>query len=159
MFADPLAVKCRRCDAESWHNSADLLALRSVCPACGSPLDEVGKRMGVGLDETSAFGIWAEVLLGVEDRLGIPSPGIPDGDVFGTKPHVELTLLDLVRAVAGHVPPEADASGLVLASAEQVAGRPVLAADMGLPILHALRIPHWAARHAEPGSVLSSGDS
>ena len=23
-------------------------------------------------------------------------------------------------------------------------------ADMGLPILQALRVPHWAARHAEP---------
>jgi len=157
MFADPLAVKCPRCAAESRHNSADLLALRSVCPACGSPLDEVGRRMGVGLDETSAFAIWAEVLLGVEDRLGIPSPGIPDGDVFGTKALVELTLLDLVRAIAGHVPPGAEASGLVLESAEQVAGRPVSAIDMGRPILHALGIPHWSARHAAPGAAADGG--
>lgn len=153
MFADPLAVSCPRCDAESRHNSADLLALRSACPACGSPLDEVGRRTGAGLDEASAFGVWAEVLLGVEERLGIPSPGIPDGPVFGTKPHVELTLLDLVGAVAGHAPSEAEARRLVLESAGQVAGRPVSAADIGLPILQALHVPHWAQKHAEPGAA------
>ncbi len=115
--------------------------------------------MGVDLDETSAFAIWAEVLLGVEYRLGILSPGIADGDVFGTKPHIELTLLDLVRAVAGHVPPGVEASGLVLESAVQVAGRPLSAAEMGFPILHALRVPHWAARHAAPGAATDGGST
>ena len=157
MFANPLSVKCPHCDAESRHNSADLLALRSVCPTCGSPFNEVGKQMGVVLDETSAFAIWAEVLLGVEDRLGILSPGIADGDVFGTKPHIELTLLDLVRAVAGNVPPGVEASGLVLESAVQVAGRPVSVAEMGLPILHALRVPHWATTHAVLGAATDDG--
>jgi hypothetical protein len=150
MFADPLAVKCPRCAAESRHNSKDLLALAAVCPTCGSPLQGVGRRMGESVDEWGAFVMWAEVFQGVEERLGIPSPGIPDGDVFGTKPPIEMTLLDLVRAVAGHVPPGVEAFRLVLESAGEVAGHPVSPADMGLPILQALRVPHWAARHAEP---------
>jgi len=111
--------------------------------------------MGASVDEMSALAMWAEVLLGVEDRLGIPSPGIRDSEVFGTKPHVELTLLDLVRIVAGHVPSGTEASRLVLESAGQVVGRPVSAADLDLPILQALRVPHLAARHAETGEGLT----
>ena len=150
-YADPLSVRCPRCAAESRHNSKDLLALTVVCPACGSSLDEVGRRMGAGRDEMSAFGLWAEILLGAEDRLGITNPGIPDGEVFGTKPHRELTLRDLVRTVVGHVPPGADAeetaTRLVLESAEEVAGRPVSKADMDRPLLEALGLPRWADRH------------
>lgn len=150
-FADPLAVKCLRCAAESRHHSKDLLALTATCPACGSPLDEIGIRMGTKLDEASAFGVWAEVLMGVEDCLGINYPGIPDGDALGSKPLPELTLRDLVRLVAGYAPPGADtdetASRVVLECAGQVAGRKVSASDMDRPLLEALQLPHWADKH------------
>jgi hypothetical protein len=150
-FAEPVAVKCPRCAAESRHNSKDLLALTAICPACSLPLDEIGMQMGATVDEASAFVIWAEVLMGVEDRLGIATPGIPDGDALAAKPIPELTLRDLARLVGGYVPPEADpaemASRLVLESAGQVAGREVSPADMDRPLLQALHIPHWADKH------------
>lgn len=143
-FADPLAVKCPRCASESHHNSKELLARMAVCPRCGSPFDEVGKQIGAMVDEASAVFKWAEVLMGVEERLGIPSPGIADGEVFGTEPCVDLTLLDLVRVVAGHTTTMAEATGLVLESVGQVAGRPISAAEMGLPILQVFRVSQCA---------------
>jgi hypothetical protein len=150
-FADPLTVKCPRCAVESRHNPSDLLALTAICPACGSSLNEVGMRMGASLDEWSAFAIWAEVLLGVEDSLGIATPGISDGEVLGSKPSSELTLRDLARLVSGHVGsgPNSDemASRLVLEIAEQVAGRQVPPSNMDRRLLQALHVPHWADKH------------
>ena len=46
---------------------------------------------GAAADEASAFAAWAEVLLVVEELLGIATPGIPDGDVLAAKPIPELT--------------------------------------------------------------------
>lgn len=148
-YADPLAVRCPHCREESRHSPTDLLALGSACPSCGASLDSVGRSMGAELDEWGAFQRWAELLIEVESRLGIPSPGIPDGPLFDTKPSTELTLLDLIGAIGAYAPSEADARRVVLESAENVAGRPVTVDDLGLPILRALGLPHWAATHAE----------
>jgi hypothetical protein len=126
-----------------------VLTRTAVCWACGRQLVEEGRAWGRHFDETNAFGLWAEVLMEVEDRLSIPYPGIPDGEVFGTKPHAELTLRDLVRTVESHLPLEAETMRWVLESAAQVAGKPVSAEDMDLPILQALGWPHWTAKHAE----------
>src|SRR5205823_11255850 len=98
-----------RCTAESRHNVMDLLALTAVCPACGSSLDEIGMRIGAKWDETSAFGFWAEILMTVEDRLGIAYPGISDGETLASKPFPELTLRDLARLVGGYLSPGVDA--------------------------------------------------
>jgi hypothetical protein len=148
MFLDPHSVNCPRCVAKSQHTLKDLFAFVAVCPACGASLEEIGRRMSAQMDETCAFVTWAEVLMGVEDRLGITTPGIPDGEVFGTKPYVELTLRDLARSVAEHLQPSTDANQtahrLVLESAENVAGRPVMASDFDRPLLRALGIPLWA---------------
>jgi hypothetical protein len=149
-----LAVRCGGCSTESRHAAHALLTLTAVCRACGRQLVEEGRAWGRHFDDSNAFALWAEVVMGLEDRLSIPSPSIPDGNVFGTKPHVELTLFDLVRTVAGYVPAGVEADRLVLESAGQIAGRPVSVADMGLPILEALQVSQWAQRHAAPGTLV-----
>jgi hypothetical protein len=120
-----------------------------VCWACARQLVEEGRAWGQHFDEGNAFGLWAEVLMEFEDRMGIPYPGIPDGEVFVTKPSRELTLRDLVRTIESHVPSEAETIRWVLESAAKVAKKTVPAADMDLPILQALGWPHWTARDAE----------
>jgi hypothetical protein len=150
-FAYPLAVKCSRCAAESQHNSKDLLALQAVCPTCNFKLDDIGKRMGAQIDEMSAFATWVQVLMGVEDRLGIQSPGIPDEEALSKKALPELTLRDLARLVRGCVPPGPDsedrAERLVLEAAEKVAAKQVAMSEMDRPLLRALRLPRWAEKH------------
>jgi hypothetical protein len=125
-----------------------LLALAATCPACGLPLDEVGKRMGATLDEASAFGVAAQVLMRVEDRLGLTTPSITDDEVLSSKGNLAPTLRDLARLVSGYVPSGAgaaeNASRLVLEAAAEVAGRPVAASDMDRPLLQALHIRHRA---------------
>jgi hypothetical protein len=147
-FADPLALTCPRCAAVSRHNSKDLLALTATCPACGSSLNEVGVRLGRNLDEVRAFAAWAEVLLCVEDRLGV---SIADAEALDKAQRgADLTLRDLARLVSGYVPPGADSAWraleVVLEAAATVARGVVAEADAERPLLEALRIPAWAAR-------------
>lgn len=150
-LAAPSNVKCPACAVESQHRAQDLLALTALCPACGSSFDEIGRSMGASLDEWHAFVMWAEVLSGVEHRLGLPKPGIQDDEVLQSKRAAELNLRDVVRTVIGHLPDGVDAietaSRLVLESAEQVAECPLSPADMDLPLLQALRVAHWAQKH------------
>jgi hypothetical protein len=149
-FIEPLAVTCPHCGAKSRHNSKDLLGLTAACPACRSPLDEVGVRMGAAVDAAWVPWHWAAVLIEVEDRLGISAPGIPDGDALGSEPECGWTLRGLVRLVADHAPPGAEtdeeAERVVLESASEYAGRPVSASDLDRPLLEALDVPCYAAR-------------
>jgi hypothetical protein len=147
----PLAVKCPRCAVESVHNSKDLLALRAFCTNCNFKLDDIGERLGAQSDENLAFVTWAKVSMGVEDSLGIKSPGIPDGDALARRPLSALTLRDLVRLVQEYVPAGPDSAAtaqrLVLEAAEGVAAQRVAESELDRPLLQALRLPHWAEKH------------
>ena len=148
-----LAVECGGCGTESRHSAYVVLTRTASCPGCGIQLVEEGRALARHFDEANSFAMWAEVLMAVEDRLGIATPGIPDGEMLGTKPLAELTLRDLVRTVEAHVPAGSEATGLVLESAAQVAERAVSASDLDCPLLQALGIPHWADKPAEPGAA------
>lgn len=145
MNEQQLVVTCRECGTESRHIAYAVLTRTACCWVCGRQLIEECQAWGKHFDEANAFGIWAEVVLAIEDRLGIAYPGIPDGKVFGTKPHVQLTLQDMVATIMDHAIPDREAAvRMVLAAATEVAQRPVLETDLDRPILDALGEKQWS---------------
>lgn len=82
--------------------------------------------------------------MGVEDLLGIPYPGIPDGESFGNKPVQDHTLREIVQTVEAHIHNETEALTKVLESATNLANRPVLAEHLDLPILQAMGVEEWS---------------
>jgi hypothetical protein len=147
-FADPLVVQCPRCAAESRHNSKDLLALTATCPTCGSSLKEIGIQMGVTVDDSAGFWTWAELVMVVEDRLGVM---ISDEDALGGRERfAALTLRELAGVILGYLSPEARsderAVQVALEAASTLAKARIEPGDLDLPILEAMRFPHWAEK-------------
>lgn len=97
--------------------------------------------------------------MGVEDRLGIQSPGFPDDEPLKEKRLSDLTLRDLVRLVEGYVPAGADlgstAERLVLEAAEKVAAHQVTVSEIDLPLLQAMWFSRWAEKHSPKNVPLS----
>lgn len=144
-FANPTIIACPACSSKSDHAPRELLELRAHCPSCGASLSDAGMRMRKGLEDSMAFGMWAEVLFITEERLGIVTC---DAELMGQREgFTSLTLQDMVGLVESQLPAEAVASGkgvtAVLESASDVTGHAVELEVMRHPILQSLssRVP------------------
>jgi hypothetical protein len=94
------------------------------------------------VDNAVAFQTWAEVLLLVEERLGI---AVSDAELLGGRQHFAgLTLREMVGVVESQLSVEPVAPGRVAAAvldaASSVARHPVAPSRMSEPILLALDI-------------------
>jgi hypothetical protein len=103
-WRDPMPTHCPACGGRFPVPAAALRSLRAVCPGCGASLAAVGERMlAVFAREQARFR--REIgpfLVGfeLEEEAHL---GIPDSELDTPR-----SLNDLVRAVAGHLPPAAD---------------------------------------------------
>lgn len=155
MYLDPLPLNCPHCAAHVELRTDDLLDLTARCPACGKSLDSIGRRMGRSGDDWTTFVTWIEVLMEVEELLGIAKPGIPDPPNVNVWANYDITLRDMVAFVVPHVPPGTPPLRTVLQGAQRLAenNHTITEADLALPLLRALGVRHWASRFDEAGSA------
>jgi len=141
-----IPLKCAQCGTESKYALEALVMQTARCLSCGRSFVKEGRGWARHIDEANAFYYWAEVLIGTEDLLGIPYPGIPDGDVLGNKPLPDHTLREIVQTVEAHIRNETVAISKVLESATKLANRPILAEHLDLPILQAFGVEEWSRK-------------
>jgi hypothetical protein len=118
-WLDPMPTACPACGRRSRVPVAALRSLRATCPRCGASLAAAGQRM---LAEETRVGRQIDLVLvaiDLEEHAGLV---LTDGEVDAAR-----SLEDLVRAVAGRLPPatdrEARATELVAEAARRVAPR------------------------------------
>jgi hypothetical protein len=98
-FIDPHPIDCPTCGAHSEQPVKELLALRACCPRCGHTFEAEGRRMRKVSEEWGTFCTFAEIVMCVEDALGV---AIPDGDLC-QRLH-SLTLRDIARHIQTYLP-------------------------------------------------------
>jgi hypothetical protein len=152
-WLDPMPTACPVCGGRFPVPVAALRSLRAACPGCGASLAAAGERMLAEEARVNRQVGLIAVAFELGEQTGLDILDSSEFDAAGS-------LTDLVRIVAGRLPPSADrearAAELVVETARRVA--PLQLSEAGEDERIA-RLRLADSKHAEPGSVLSRGDS
>jgi hypothetical protein len=102
-FVDPLPIDCPACETRSEQRIGEFFALRACCPHCGHSFEAVGRWIRETADENHKFWTWAEIVVSIEDKLGITTNDTEICERLRT-----VTLRDIVRFIQQYLPQTTD---------------------------------------------------